>query len=151
NYVLGNHDVARFISRHNADGRGQARARVAALLLLTLRGTPFIYYGEELGMEDVVVPESLAQDPARFRAFNRDPARTPMPWDGSPGRGFTTGTPWLPFGDRAINVAAQIEDSTSLLSLYRELIWLRKRTPALHRGRYRPLDPVPPSVYAYLR
>src|SRR5262249_54893667 len=108
-------------------------------------------YGEELGMEDVVIPESLAQDPARFRAVGRDPERTPMPWDSSAGRGFTTGTPWLPFGDPAINVAAQVGDSGSLLWLYRRLIWLRKRTPALLRGRYRPLDPVPAGVYAYLR
>jgi alpha-glucosidase len=151
NYVLSNHDVSRFISRHNADGRGGARARVAAMLLLTLRGTPFIYYGDEIGMADVPIPEEQAKDPARFHAVGRDPARTPMQWDAGPGRGFTTGEPWLPFGDPAINVAAQTDDPDSLLSLHRRLIHLRKRSPALQRGGYRPLARVPAPVFAYTR
>ena len=95
NWVLGNHDQPRLASRV-----GRAQARVAAMLLLTLRGTPTVYYGEELGMEDVPIPPDLEQDPARFDGPNggRDPERTPMRWDGSPGAGFTTGTPWLPVG-----------------------------------------------------
>ncbi len=151
NFVWGNHDVSRFVSRYDAGGRGQERARVAAMLLLTLRGTPFIYYGEELGMADVPIPEERAQDPARFRAVGRDPERTPMQWQRGPGLGFTTGEPWLPLGDPAITVAAQMDDADSLLTLYRRLIWLRRRSPALHRGDYRPLAAVPPSVFAYTR
>jgi alpha-glucosidase len=151
NYVWGNHDVSRFISRYNADGRGRERARVAAMLLLTLRGTPFIYYGEEIGMEDVPIPEERAQDPARFSGPNRDPERTPMPWTSGPGRGFTTGEPWLPFGDPSINVADQEDDPASMLSLYRQLIWFRKGSAALRFGGYRPFDHAPDQVFAYLR
>jgi alpha-glucosidase len=151
NYVWGNHDVSRFITRYNTDGNGRARARVAAMLLLTLRGIPFIYYGEEIGMEDVPIPEDRAQDPARFAGPNRDPERTPMPWTGAPGRGFTTGEPWLPFGDPAINVADQQDDPDSLLSFYRRLIWIRRRSEALRFGSYRPVDSVPDEVFAYLR
>ena len=86
NWVLGNHDQPRLASRV-----GRAQARVAAMLLLTLRGTPTLYYGDELGMEDVPIPPELEQDPARFDGPNggRDPERTPMRWDGSPGAGFT--------------------------------------------------------------
>jgi alpha-glucosidase len=119
-------------------------------MLLGLRNTPFIYYGEEIGMEDVDVPAELQQDPARIHTMGRDPERTPMQWDGSPGRGFTTGEPWLPFGSAACNVAAQQDDPDSLLSLYRRAIWLRKRTPALLRGGYREL-PAPEGVFAWVR
>jgi alpha-glucosidase len=151
NYVWGNHDVSRFVSRYDDRDLGQARARVAAMLLLTLRGTPFIYYGEEIGMKDVFIPEELARDPARFHAVGRDPERTPMQWDSGPGLGFTTGVPWLPFGDPAVTVADQTGDPDSLLSLYRQLIWLRKRSPALRLGGYRPLAETPTPVFAYLR
>ena len=142
----------RLISRISTDGGdGAARARVAALLLLTLRGTPFIYYGEEIGMTNVAVPEAEAQDPARFRSIGRDPERTPMPWDGTLGRGFTRGTPWLPFGDSAVHVAAQTADPASLLALYRRLLRLGKGSDALRFGSYRPLDRTPDAVYAYVR
>lgn len=152
NHVLGNHDVSRVISRINADGRGQARARVAAMLLLTLRGTPFIYYGEEIGMEDVDVPEDRLVDPARHAHKNRDPERTPMQWrrdGGFTGRGIE---PWLPYGDtERINVEDQAKDPASLLSLYRQLIWLRRKSDALRYGDYAALDGVPDTVYAYTR
>jgi alpha-glucosidase len=151
NYVWGNHDVSRFITRYNVDGRGRDRARVAAMLLLTLHGTPFIYYGEEIGMEDVPIPEERAQDPARFAGPNRDPERTPMPWTAEPGRGFTTGEAWLPFGNSAINVAAQQDDPTSLLSLYRRLIWYRNGSDALRFGDYRPVEVESNQVFAFLR
>jgi alpha-glucosidase len=146
NYVLGNHDVSRLVTRY-----GREAARAAAVLLLTLRGTPFIYYGDELGMEDVPIAEAQARDPARFRSWGRDPERTPMQWTGEPGCGFTDGQPWLPLGARTINVAAQDGDPDSLLSLYRRLTWLRKRTPALRSGSYRALEGTPPDVFAYLR
>jgi alpha-glucosidase len=117
NWVLGNHDRSRVASRV-----GAAQARVAAMLLFTLRGTPTLYYGDELGMPDVAIPPERAQDP--WEEAGRDPARTPMQWtaDG----GFTSGEPWLPYGDLAINAAAQREDPRSMLHLHRALIALRR-------------------------
>jgi alpha-glucosidase len=150
NYVLGNHDVDRFASRVNSDGAGQARARVAAMLLLTLRGTPFIYYGEELGMENTNVPEHMLQDPSRFFANGRDPERTPMQWtrDG----GFTRGDrTWLPYGDLRVNVADQSKDPQSLLSLYKRLIWFRRSSDALRFGDYAAVDGLPEGIFAYTR
>lgn len=149
-YALGNHDRARFISRHDEDGRGVERARAAAVMLMALRCTPFLYYGEEIGMVDLEVPEDQLQDPARFRTTGRDPERTPMQWDESPGRGFTTGTPWLPFGPSGISVAEQDDEPNSLLSLYRRAIWLRKREGSVLRGNYRELE-AGPGVFAFRR
>jgi alpha-glucosidase len=149
-YALGNHDRPRFISRHNTDGLGHVRARAAAILLLGLRNTPFVYYGEEIGMEDVEIPEHRLQDPARIRTIGRDPERTPMQWDAAPGRGFSTAEPWLPFGDPACNAEDQERDPDSLLSLYRRAIWLRRRTPTLLRGSYRELA-APSGVFAWAR
>ncbi|MFC3695717.1 alpha-amylase family glycosyl hydrolase [Chenggangzhangella methanolivorans] len=132
NWVLGNHDQRRVASRI-----GVAQARVAAMLLLTLRGTPTLYYGDELGMTDVHVPHKLAQDPWELNepGNGRDPARTPMPWDGRVGGGFTDGAPWLPLGDLSErNVAAELSDPRSMLSLQRALLALRRREPALATG-----------------
>ncbi|MGI8550117.1 MAG: alpha-amylase family glycosyl hydrolase, partial [Dehalococcoidia bacterium] len=152
NFVLNDHDRSRFISRHTEDGRGPERARVAAMLLLTVRGTPFIYYGEEIGMQDVPIPPERAQDPARFhRPPGRDPERTPMQWSSAPSAGFTTGEPWLPLGDPTISVASQMDDPASLLSLYRRLIWFRKGSAALRSGSYRSLDGMPEDIFAYVR
>ncbi len=158
NWVLGNHDRSRVASR-----LGQAQARVAQMLLLTLRGTPTCYYGDELGMEDVPIPLAQMQDP---RALNqpeiahlvgRDPARTPMQWDDSPHAGFCAPDvePWLPlaadFPSR--NVEVQSQNPTSMLRLFQALACLRRTEPALHRGRYRAVEavPHPASVFAYLR
>jgi len=138
-FALGNHDRSRFVTRHNHDGRGLERARAAAVMLLTLRNTPFVYYGEEIGMADADIPEDRLQDPARIHTVGRDPERTPMQWDGSPGRGFTTGEPWLPFGPAEPNVAGQADDPDSLLSLYRRAIRLRRSSPALLDGSYEEL------------
>ena len=134
NWVLSNHDQSRIGTRI-----GAAQARVAAMLLLTLRGTPTIYYGEEIGMLDTPIPPELVQDPAEKRqpglGLGRDPERTPMPWDATPKGGFTTGTPWLPLGDHATsNVANESQDARSVLSLYRALIGLRRSHPALVGG-----------------
>ncbi len=135
NWVLGNHDNRRLASRI-----GPAQARVAAMLLLTLRGTPTIYYGEEIGMEDVPIPAERVADPAERNepglGLGRDPERTPMPWDASPASGFTEGRPWLPLGrDHASrNVAALSDDPASSLSLYRDLIALRRDSTALALG-----------------
>jgi alpha-glucosidase len=115
-------------------------------MLLTLRGTPFIYYGEEIGMTDVSIPPDRVVD-----VDGRDPERTPMQWDSTRTAGFTTGDPWLPIGDVArANVAAQRDDPASLFSLYRRLCWLRKSSPALRRGSYR-TAPAPRGVFAYAR
>jgi alpha-glucosidase len=149
-YALGNHDRSRFVTRHNDDGRGQERARAAVLVVLALRNTPFIYYGEEIGMADVEIPEDRLQDPARIRTIGRDPERTPMQWEASPGRGFSTGEPWLPYGTIEPNVAAQDDDPGSLLSLYRRAIWLRKRQPALLEGTYREVS-VDDGVWVFER
>src|SRR5256885_13644973 len=119
NWVLGNHDRSRIASRV-----GQTRARVAAMLLLTLRGTPTIYQGEEIGMEDVPIPTQAVCDPwekdGPGLGLGRDPERTPMQWDASGNAGFTRGDPWLPLSsDHAIvNVQRQRGDPHSMLSLY---------------------------------
>ena len=146
-WTLSNHDQPRHASRYDQAGRGQARARVAAMMLLTLRGAPFLYYGEEVGMTDGVVPPDRVVDPV-----GRDPARTPMQWDASPGAGFTTGEPWLPLAPNwhEVNVAAQRSDPASLFSLYRALLRRRARSAALRWGAYRALDPSD-QVFAYLR
>jgi alpha-glucosidase len=147
-YTLSNHDVSRTASRYGDGGDHRARARVAAMMLLTLRGTPFIYYGEELGMTDGEIPPDRVVD-----VDGRDPERTPMQWDGSATAGFTTGDPWLPVASsaaRGVNVAAQRDDPRSLLSLHRRLIWYRKGSAALRQGGYRSLD-TPEGIFAYLR
>ena len=137
NWVLGNHDRARIASRVGADS-----AALATMLLLTLRGTPTLYYGDELGLTDVAIPPERVQDPWEMRVpgfgFGRDPVRTPMPWDNAPQGSFTTGEPWLPLGDdlAARNVETQRSDPASLLRLTRDLIALRKRLPALCVGGY---------------
>jgi alpha-glucosidase len=154
-YVLSSHDAPRYRTRFDDPIWGEARARVAAMMLLTLRGTPFLYYGEEIGMRDVCVPPERICDPVgkRFPGLGRDPERTPMQWTSAPGAGFTTAAdPWLPIGEDAqtVNVARQLGDPRSHLTFYRRLVWFRKGAPALTRGTYRPLDG-PPDTFVYLR
>jgi alpha-glucosidase len=138
NWVLGNHDKARIATRI-----GNAQVRIAAMLLLTLRGTPTLYYGDELGMANVPIPLELVQDPWEKNVpgfgVGRDPARTPMQWDTSAQAGFTTGKPWLPLSPDAgsVNVEVEREDPASVLNLYRELILLRRAERALTLGAYR--------------
>ena len=141
-YTLSNHDRPRAASRY-----GSRNAAVAALMLLTLRGTPFVYYGEEIGMTDVPIPPARAVD-----IDGRDPERTPMQWDASPNGGFTTGTPWLPVAEDAdrVNVAAQRGDDRSLCSFYRRVIRTRRGSAALRWGTYRSL-PSARGVFAYAR
>jgi alpha-glucosidase len=151
-WVLGNHDRSRVASRV-----GKAQARVAAVLLLTLRGTPTLYYGDEIGMTDVPIPPDKVEDPWEKNVpgigVGRDPERTPMQWDASPNAGFTTGTPWLPVaGDHAkVNVEAQRDDPRSMLSLIRRLLRLRREHPALAVGSYRQLETGDATVISYLR
>jgi len=152
--VLSNHDVPRHATRYDDPVLGDARARVAALMLLTLRGTPFLYYGEEIGMRNVPIPKERLQDPLAFTLhpnLTRDPERTPMQWEPVPGAGFTTGEPWLPIGDASTrSVAAQRGDRDSLLNLYRELLALRRAHASLREGSFRRLE-APPDVLAYER
>ena len=137
NWVLGNHDRPRIASRV-----GAAQARVAAMMLLTLRGTPTMYYGDELGMHNVVIPAERIQDPLEKNVpgvgLGRDPSRTPMQWDASRYAGFSVHDPWLPISpdvDR-INAATEQLDPHSMLSLYRCLLDLRRRHIALSLGGY---------------
>jgi alpha-glucosidase len=148
NWVLGNHDKSRIASRV-----GPAQARVAAMMLLTLRGTPTLYYGDELGMEDVEIPSDMEQDPQGLRGGeSRDPQRTPMRWDGSSNGGFTRGTPWLPIGAdiERVNAATQRDEPDSMLQLYRRLLELRRAEPALSVGDFHSLGHEG-SVIAYER
>ena len=150
-----NHDVARFPTRW-AHG-DEARARAALVLLLTLRGTPVLYYGDELLMENVPVPREMARDPIGLRAWadarGRDGERTPMPWQPGEGHGFTRPgvVPWLPFGAHdGRTVAEQRDDPDSALRLTRDLIALRRERADLHAGTYATL-PAPAGAWAFRR
>jgi glycosidase len=160
---MSNHDQPRPASRYSQTGEApdpDAVARGAAVLLLTLRGTPFIYAGEELGLQDVEVPAAESVDPPahRFEApdfswWDRSGCRTPIPWRPGPGAGFTTGRPWLrlnPDAD-ARNVAVQLEDPGSVLNTYRRLLALRASSPALQTGTLRLLPDTGAGVVAYVR
>jgi alpha-glucosidase len=139
NWVLGNHDQPRIGARV-----GPAQARVAAMLLLTLRGTPTIYYGDELGIGKVEIPTDAVRDPWEKNepglGLGRDPERTPMPWDKTENAGFTDGSPWLPLPPNHLcaNVESLSRDPTSILTLHRRLMELRRRHLALSVGSYTP-------------
>lgn len=149
NWVLGNHDKPRVASRI-----GPSQARVAAMLLLTLRGTPTIYYGEELGMSNTRISPEGVRDAREIRqpGRGRDPVRTPMQWSGGRHAGFTTGSPWLPVNSdyAAVNVDNECAEPASMLALYRRLIQLRRSEPTLTRGSYQGLA-APEGVIAYRR
>ncbi|MCZ2805715.1 alpha-amylase family glycosyl hydrolase [Modestobacter sp. VKM Ac-2983] len=142
-WVLSNHDNPRHRTRY---GGSEQRARAAAVLLLTLPGTPFLYAGEELGLEDAAVAPEQQVDPG-----GRDGCRAPVPWTPDPGHGWPT-EPWLPFPPAAAarSAAAQRADPTSVLALYRRLLAARRRSPALHRGSWTAV-PAPDGVLAYER
>jgi alpha-glucosidase len=137
NWVLGNHDRPRIASRVGPD-----QARIAAMLLLTLRGTPTVYYGDEIAMKQVAIAPARVRDPlgedVAGRGLGRDGCRTPMQWDSTTHAGFSSVEPWLPLGDglRQDNVLAQRSDNTSVYWLYRRLIDLRRKCPALSLGSY---------------
>jgi alpha-glucosidase len=160
--VLSNHDQSRHASRlarsagtNDIDGI----AKAAAVLLLTLRGTPFLYYGEEIAMVDVPIPhDEIVDPPARlaspeFPWWNRDQCRTPMAWTAAPGAGFTTGRPWIRIGADAArrNVAAEARDPKSVLACYRRLLRARRRTAALRAGSLRRLAVDDRDVLAWQR
>jgi alpha-glucosidase len=153
-YTGSNHDAMRLATRW-AEG-DERRARLALMLMLTLRGTPFLYYGDEIALRDVPLDPADALDPVPHRTGradrNRDVCRTPMPWSDEPGAGFTRpdATPWLPVGDTSRNVAAQREDPGSTLHLVRDLISLRRERADLRTGAYA-TAPAPGGAWAYRR
>jgi alpha-glucosidase len=126
------------------------------MLLLTLRGTPTVYYGDEIGMTNVPIPPERVQDPwernVPGRGLGRDPERTPMQWSAAPNAGFTTGAPWLPLAAdyRETNVETQRCDPHSMLALHRRLLALRRAEPALSLGSWAPVD-AEGDVLAYVR
>ncbi len=152
NYVLGNHDEQRLATRY-----GHRNARAAAVLLLTLRGQPTMYYGDEIGLRETDVPPERRQDPWEFRVpgMSRDGCRTPMPWTAVADHGFSDpGTePWLPFGEDAgqRNVEAQLSDPASILNLYRQLLHIRRARPSLHKGSIEFIDDLPDGVLGFIR
>lgn len=153
-YVLGNHDEHRIASRV-----GVGMARLAHMLLLTLRGTPTIYEGDELGMIDVPIPPEAIQDPWGLRTpglgLGRDPERTPMQWDSSRNAGFCPPDvkPWLPISGESdsVNVEHELADPVSMLNLIKHLLHLRRTSPALHSGSYLPVDGQGEDCFVYLR
>jgi len=151
NWVLGNHDKPRISSRV-----GRSQARVAAMLLLTLRGTPTLYYGDEIGMRDVPIPIDEIVDPQGLNMpelnISRDPSRTPMQWNESGYAGFSEHKPWLRLPDnfRRVNVETQKTDTYSTLSFYHRLIGIRKQEPALQTGDYTPVYS-DKQMFAYIR
>ena len=143
-WVLSNHDQPRHRSRY---GGGEARARAAAVLLLTLRGTPFLYAGEELGLTDAEIPPGRAVDPG-----GRDGCRAPLPWEPGPAHGWASPDPWLPWPPCAEerNVATLRARPDSILHLYRRLLAARRASPALSLGSLEMLD-TPAGVLGYVR
>jgi alpha-glucosidase len=151
NWVLGNHDRPRVAAK-----RGQAQARIAAVLLLTLRGTPTLYYGDELGLSDVAIPPEQVRDPRELRepglGLGRDPVRTPMSWAASKNADFSTARPWLPLHQDwpTRNVERMAQNPGSILELYRQLLAVRREHPALTIGSLAMLD-AEGDVLAYER
>ncbi len=154
--VMSNHDLPRAASRYSRSEE-DIQTRFAMTLLMTLRGTPFLYYGEEIGMRDLRLKHSQIMDPPgkRFWPFykGRDGCRGPMQWDDSTHSGFSNAEPWLPvhpdYQER--NVSRQEQDSDSLLHFTRTLIHLRKNYPALRHGSFNPLACKSRYVLAYKR
>lgn len=151
NYVLSNHDAQRLVSRI-----GEKQARVAAMLLLTLRGTPTLYYGEELGMQNAVISADQMQDPQGLRLGmdqSRDYGRSPMQWTDGPFSGFSEVKPWLPLTQNYCekNVAIENSNPVSMLNLFRTLIHFRKEHPVMRSGSYRPVDGAGEDCFVYER
>jgi alpha-glucosidase len=154
-WMASNHDVGRFTTRWCRDD--VSKIRCVLLMLLSVRGTAILYYGDEIGMSETEITKEDLRDPVGKRFWpkrkGRDPCRTPMHWSGHDGAGFTSvGTvPWLPFGDfRSNNVADQKDDPFSTLSFCRDLIAVRRRVEDLRRAPYEPLE-APGPVWAWRR
>jgi alpha-glucosidase len=140
--VMNNHDLMRVVGRYGNGQKGRSRAKVAAAMLMTLRATPFLYYGEELGMESINIPKNKIVDPVGKKFWpvmrGRDNARTPMQWNKKKFAGFSRKEPWLPISKdfSQINVEAESTDENSVLTFYRQLIELRKNSEILRKGKY---------------
>jgi alpha-glucosidase len=145
-FFFSNHDMGRNLNRFGWERHAREKAKLLAVMLLTLKGTPFIYYGDELGMTNARIRRKQIRDRYGKMFFpfykGRDPARTPMQWNDSAGGGFTSGEPWLPLHKdfRKINVEKETADENSVLNTYRRLIAIRKATPALQSGDIEFLD-----------
>lgn len=155
--VLSNHDLMRHIDRYPWRSAKVEKARICAVLLLTLKGTPFLYYGEEIGMGNLRLPRSEIQDPVGKRYWplftGRDGARTPMQWENGQHGGFSEVKPWLPLSDNLseCNVDDQMDDPGSLLSLYRKLMAIRKKYLSLEQGAWIPSINGKDGILAYYR
>jgi alpha-glucosidase len=156
-YVLANHDNPRIATRYTRD-ENDARLKAAALMLLSLRGTPFIYNGDEIGMRNIHIKRSQIKDPVGKLYWpifkGRDGCRAPLQWSADSNAGFSKGaTPWLPVhpNNPTRNVEQQNKDPHSLLNFYRQLIHLRKKFPVLIQGDFVPLENLPSSILAYRR
>jgi alpha-glucosidase len=155
-YVLNNHDVIRSATRYRT-GEDDRKLKVSAAMLLTLRGTPFLYYGEEIGQRDIHVRRSEILDPVGKKYWplykGRDGCRAPMQWNNTENAGFTSGPPWLPVNpDYPVrHAAAQSQDPDSLFHFYRSLLHLRKDHEALRTGEFKFIDSGDPQVLGYLR
>jgi alpha-glucosidase len=157
-YVIGNHDMPRSYVRYGDGQHNDQIAKLMAGLYLTLRGTPIMYYGEELGMEnnDPVRKEDV-KDPLGVTGWpnekGRDGERTPMQWNDSPNAGFSRATPWLPVpaSYKTHNVAGELQDPNSILQFYRHLLALRHQEHALLDGDYIALNQDNPDILSYLR
>jgi alpha-glucosidase len=157
-FVISNHDKPRSYNRYGDGKHNDAIAKLIAGMYLTLRGTPILYYGEEIGMgnndpkrkEDVKDPIGRIGWP---REIGRDGERTPMQWSDGPNAGFSTTTPWLPvppsYGTH--NVAKELSDPNSILQFYKHVLALRHTEPALREGEYIALNENDPNVLSYLR
>jgi alpha-glucosidase len=156
-HVLSNHDQRRGMSRYGNEADSENRAKVAAILLLTAKGTPFIYYGEEIGMRSVSVSRPQIRDPLgkRFWPFyrGRDPSRSPMQWSPGEYAGFSKMETWLPVHTdfRKTNVEFQKNDRHSMLRLYRAVIEIRRRKSALRKGDWIPVIKGRGGIIAYYR
>ncbi len=156
-YVLGNHDRQRLVTKV----KSEEQSRVALFMLLTLRGTPTVYYGEEIGMKNVKIPLNMIQDPPALNMpeiaddVGRDPVRTPMQWSASSNAGFSAKgvKTWLPIDDdyKKINAEILFADSASILNMFSKLVKLRKKYQALNSGDYVSLKSISKNIYAYLR
>jgi alpha-glucosidase len=157
-FVISNHDIVRSYVRYGDGQHNDEIAKLMAGMYLTLRGTPIMYYGEEIGMtnNDPTRKEDV-QDPIGKIGWpqekGRDGERTPMQWSDRPNAGFTTGKPWLPVPDsfKTHNVSTELKDPNSVLTFYKQVLVLRHQNRALLDGEYIPLNPTDPNVLSYLR
>jgi len=157
-FVISNHDIQRSYNRYGDGKNNDAIAKLMGAFYLTLRGTPIMYYGEEIGMEnnDPTRREDVKDPIGRTgwpKEKGRDGERTPMQWNTAPNAGFSDATPWLPVPPsyKTHNVASESQDPNSVLNLYKKVLALRHTNQALLEGSYVALNENDPNVMSYLR